>query len=138
MDQSKILVPTAKFEFGFGSLLTGHPEKLILRSLNLDLVKTENGWNIPKIMGVTGALLDRTGQAGTNAHSQTIRKIGIDVSSISLSDATGILPKVRFSDLYFDFESLTNGSLLGSVRGRHDTRMKGAVIYRNLHWLAWG
>ena len=27
----------------------------------------------------------------------------------------------RFSDLYFDFESLKNGSLVGSIRGRHVT-----------------
>ena len=121
LDQSKILVPTAEFEFGFASLLTRQPEKLILRGLDLDLVKTENGWNMPKIMGVTGALLDRTGQAGKIAQSLTMRKIGIDVASMTLSDATGILPKVRFSDLYFDFESLTNGSLVGSIRGRHDT-----------------
>ena len=66
LDQSKILVPTAEFEFGFASLLTGQPEKLILRGLDLDLVKTENGWNMPKIMGVTGALLGRTAQAGTD------------------------------------------------------------------------
>jgi len=38
LDQSKILVPTAEFEFGFASLLTGQPEKLILRGLDLDLV----------------------------------------------------------------------------------------------------
>ena len=50
-----------------------------------------------------------------------MRKIGIDVASMTLSDATGALPKVRFSDLFFDFESLTNGSLVGSIRGRHDT-----------------
>ncbi len=121
LDQSKILVPTAEFEFGFASLLTGQPEKLILRGLDLDLVKTENGWNMPKIMGVTGALLGRTEQAGKIAQNLTMRKIGIDVASMTLSDATGILPKVRFSDLYFDFEALTNGSLVGSIRGRHDT-----------------
>ena len=55
VDQSKILVPTAEFEYGFASLLTLQPEKLILSGLDLDLVKTEDGWNIPKIMGVTGA-----------------------------------------------------------------------------------
>ena len=33
LDQSKILVPTAEFEFGFASLLTRQPEKLILRGL---------------------------------------------------------------------------------------------------------
>ena len=71
LDQSKILVPTAEFEFGFASLLTRQAEKLILRGLDLDLVKTENGWNIPKIMGVTGALLDQTGQAGAIAQSFT-------------------------------------------------------------------
>ena len=43
---------------------------------------------------------------GKIAQSLTISKIGIDVASMTLSDATGILPKVRFSDLYFDFESL--------------------------------
>ena len=121
LDQSKILVPTAEFEFGFASLLTIQPEKLILRGLDLDLVKTENGWDIPKIIGMTGALLDRTGQDGKIAQSLTMRKIGIDVDSMTLSDATGTLPKVRFSNLYFDFESLTNGSLVGSIRGRHDT-----------------
>ena len=126
LDQSKILVPTAEFEFGFASLLTRQAEKLILRGLDLDLVKTENGWNIPKIMGVTGALLDQTGQAGAIAQSLTMRKIGIDVAKMTLSDATGTLPKVRFSDLYFDLESLTNGSLIGSMRGRHETGMKDA------------
>ena len=54
LDQSKILVPNAEFEFGVASLLTRQPEKLTLRGLDLDLVKTENGWNIPKIMGVMG------------------------------------------------------------------------------------
>ena len=34
-------MPTAEFEFGFASLLTRQPEKLILRGLDLDLVKTE-------------------------------------------------------------------------------------------------
>ena len=121
LDQSKILVPKAEFEFGFASLLTRQPEKLILRGLDLDLVKTENGWNIPKIMGLTGAFLDRTGRDGQIAQNHTIRRIGIDVASVTLSDATGILPKVRFSDLYFDFESLKNGSLVGSIRGRHVT-----------------
>ena len=29
LDQSKILVPTAEFEFGFASLLTREPEKLM-------------------------------------------------------------------------------------------------------------
>ena len=121
LDQSKILVPTAEFEFGFASLMTRQPEKLILRGLDLDLVKTEDGWSMPKIMGVTGALLDRTEQAGKIAQNLTMRKIGIDVASMTLSDATGILPEVGFSDLYFDFESLTNGSLVGSIRGRHET-----------------
>ena len=124
LDQSKILVPTAQFEFGFASLLTRQPEKLILRGLDLDLVKTENGWNIPKIMGVTEALLDSSGQADGIAKGLTMRKIGIDVTSMTLSDSTGILPKVRFSDLHFDFESLTNDSLVGSIRGRHDTGTK--------------
>ena len=96
LDQSKILVPTAEFEFGFASLLTRQAEKLILRGLDLHLVKTENGWNIPKIMGVTGALLDQNGQTGAIAKSLTIRKIGIDVAKMTLSDATGTLPKVDF------------------------------------------
>ena len=69
LDQSKILVPTAEFEFGFASLMTRQPEKLILRGLDLDLVKTEDGWSMPKIMGVTGALLDRTEQAGKIAQN---------------------------------------------------------------------
>ena len=125
VDQSKILVPTAEFEFGFASLLTRQPEKLILRGLDLDLVKTENGWNIPKIMGVTSALLDRASRDGKIAQSHTLRKIGIDVGTVTLSDATGILPKVRFSDLYFDFASLNNGSLVGSIRGRHVTGVTG-------------
>ena len=55
-----------------------------------------------------------------------MRKIGIDVAKMTLSDATGTLPKVRFSDLYFDFESLTNGSLIGSIRGRHETGKRDA------------
>ena len=48
-----------------------------------------------------------------------MRKIGIDAVSMTLSDATGVLPPVRFADLYFDFESLATGSLTGSLRGRH-------------------
>ena len=107
-------------------------KKLILRGLDLDLVKTENGWDIPKIIGMTGALLDRTGQDGKIAQILTMRKIGIDVDSMTLSDATGTLPKVRFSNLYFDFESLTNGSLVGSIRGRHDTSVTVLVILLQL------
>ena len=126
LDQSKILVPKAEFEFGFASLLTRQPEKLILRGLDLDLVKTETGWNIPKIMDVTGALLTRTSRDGQSAQNHTIRRIGIDVASVTLSDATGILPKVRFSDLYFDFESLKNGSLVG-IRGRHVTALPAVI-----------
>jgi len=121
MDQSKILVPTAEFEFGLASLFTRQPEKLILRGLDLDLVKTENGWNFPKIIGMTRALLDQTGQADWITQGVTMRKIAIDVASMTLSDATSTLPKVKFSDLYFDFASLTNASLTGSIRGRHDT-----------------
>ena len=77
LDQSKILVPTAEFEFGFASLLTRQPEKLILRGLDLDLVKTENGWNIPKIMGVTGALLGQTGQADKISKSLPCVKLAL-------------------------------------------------------------
>ena len=126
LDQSKILVPTAEFEFGFTSLLTRQPEKLILRGLDLDLVKTETGWNIPKIMGVMSTILKQTGRDVETAQSHTIRKIGIDVATVTLSDATGILPKVRFSDLFFDLESLRNGSLVGSIRGRHVTGARDA------------
>ena len=132
LDQSKISVPTAEFEFGFASLYTRQPEKLILRGLDLDLLKTENGWNMPKIMELTGALFDRAEQAGTIAQSLITRKIGIGVASMTLSDAKGILPQARFSDLYFDFESLTNGSLVGSIRGRR-TGIKTLVISPNPH-----
>jgi hypothetical protein len=126
LDQSKILVPTAEFEFGLASLPTRQPEKLILRGLDLDLVKTENGWNIPKIMGVMGALLSRPGRDGKSVQSHSLRKIGVDVATVTLSDATGILPKVRFTDLYFDFETLKNSSLVGSMRGRHVNSATGA------------
>ena len=74
-----------------------------MRGLDLDLVKTEHDWNIPKIMGAIEALFDRTGHAGTITQSFTMRKIGMDVTSMTLSDTTGVLPKVIFSDLYFDF-----------------------------------
>ena len=120
------MVPAAEFEFGFASLLTRQPEKLVLRGLDLDLVKTATGWDIPKIMGVTGSLLGQTGQGVEIAKMPAMRKIGIDVTSMTLSDATGALPKVRFSDLFFDFESLANGSLVGSIRGRHDTEIATA------------
>ena len=124
VDQSKILVPTAELEYSFASLVTMQPEKLILSGLDLDLVKTEYGWNIPKIMSVTGALLDWNEKADKISQSPSMRKIGIDAASMTLSDATGILPTVRFSDLYFDFGSLSNGSLVGSIRGSHDTGAK--------------
>jgi hypothetical protein len=126
LDQSHIVVPAAEFEFGFASLLTRQPEKLVLRGLDLDLVKTATGWNIPKIMGVTGSLLGQTGQGGEIAKTLAMLKIGIGVTSMTLSDATGALPKVRFSDLFFDFESLANGSLVGSIRGRHDAEIATA------------
>ena len=96
LDQSHIVVPAAEFEFGFASLLTKQPEKLVLRGLDLDLAKTATGWNIPKIMGLTGSLLGQTGQGGEIAKTLAMRKIGIDVTSMTLSDATGALPIVRF------------------------------------------
>ena len=125
LDQSKILVPSAEFEFGFASLLTRQPEKLILRGLDLDLVKTENGWNIPKIMGVTGALLDQTGQAGAIAQSLPMRKIGIDVAKMTLSDATGTLPKLDFQICILT-SSLDKWQPDWQMRGRHETSMKDA------------
>ena len=101
-----------------------------MHGLDLDLVKTENSWNMPKILGVTGALLGQT-TSQQDRTNLTMRKIGIDVASMTLSDATGILPKVRFSDLYFDFESLTNGSLVGSIRGRHDSTLQMRRLHCN-------
>jgi hypothetical protein len=122
LQESTLQIPSAEFEFGLATLLTGQPEKLVLRGLDLDLVKTANGWNLPKIIGVTAPLLGRvdvTGASGASATGLAMRKIGIDAVSMTLSDATGVLPPVRFADLYFDFESLATGSLTGSLRGRH-------------------
>ena len=119
LQESTLQIPSAEFEFGLATLLTGQPEKLLLRGLDLDLVKTANGWNLPKIMGVTAPLLGHTDVPGASATGLAMRKIGIDAVSMTLSDATGVLPPVRFADLYFDFESLATGSLTGSLRGRH-------------------
>ena len=119
LQESTLQIPSAEFEFGLATLLTGQPEKLVLRGLDLDLVKTANGWNLPKIMGVTAPLLGQTDVPGASATGLAMRKIGIDAVSMTLSDATGVLPPVRFADLYFDFESLATGSLTGSLRGRH-------------------
>ena len=125
VQQSTLEIPAAEFELGVATLLTGQPEKLVLRGLDLDLVKTANGWDLPKIMGVTAPLLghkdapDGSGASGALATGLAMRKIGIDAVSMTLSDATGVLPPVTFADLYFDFESLATGSLTGSLRGRH-------------------
>ena len=119
VQQSTLQIPAAEFEFGLATLLTWQPEKLVLRGLDLDLVKTANGWNLPEIMGVTAPLLGQTDASGESATGLTMRKIGIDAVSMTLSDATGVLPPVKFADLYFDFESLATGSLTGSLRGRH-------------------
>jgi hypothetical protein len=122
LQESTLQIPSAEFEFGLATLLTGQPEKLVLRGLDLDLVKTANGWDLPKIMGITAPLLgrkDAPGASGALATGLAMRKIGIDAVSMTLSDATGVLPPVRFADLYFDFESLATGSLTGSLRGRH-------------------
>ena len=117
--QSTLQIPAAEFEFGLATLLTWQPEKLVLRGLDLDLVKTANGWNLPKIMGVTAPLLGQIDASGESMTGLTMRKIGIDAVSMTLSDATGVLPPVTFADLYFDFESLATGRLTGSLRGRH-------------------
>ena len=122
LQESTLHIPSAEFEFGLATLLTGQSEKLVLRGLDLDLVKTANGWDLPKIMGITAPLLgrkDAPGASGALATGPAMRKIGIDAVSMTLSDATGVLPPVRFADLYFDFESLATGSLTGSLRGRH-------------------
>ena len=119
VQQSTLQMPAAEFEFGVATLLTGRPEKLVLRGLDLDLVKTANGWNLPKIMGVTAPLFGQTDAPGVSVAGLAMRKIGIDAVSMTLSDATGVLPTVKFADLYFDFESLATGSLTGSLRGRH-------------------
>ena len=43
LQESTLQIPSAEFEFGLTTLLTGQPEKLVLRGLDLDLVKTANG-----------------------------------------------------------------------------------------------
>ena len=37
VQESTLLIPAAEFELGFSSLLTGQPEKLVLRGLDLDV-----------------------------------------------------------------------------------------------------
>ena len=118
-EESSIKLPVAEFEFGLTSLTTGKPEKLVFRGLELDLVKTTEGWSGHKIFGFIGML---SGKSAKNASAQVnhgLQKIGIDDFSITLADASGQLPSVKFSNLYLDFELLSAGALSGSLRGRH-------------------
>ena len=48
-----------------------------------------------------GGLIGPDRTVGKILQSPTMRKIGIEVASMTLRDATGILPEVRFSNLYF-------------------------------------
>ena len=50
--------------------------------------------------------MDRVQQSDDLPKRFAARKIGIDAVNVTMSDATGMLPQVKFSDLYFDFESL--------------------------------
>ena len=98
LQESTLQIPSPEFEFGVATLLTGQPEKLVLRGLDLDLVKTANGWDLPNIMGITAPLLVHRDASGASATRLAMRKIGIDAVSMTLSDATGFLPP---SNLFF-------------------------------------
>ena len=77
IDQSQVEVPAAEFEFGFSSMLSGQPEKLVLRGIDLDLAKTATGWNIPEIMEITASLLDRTRQDSDIAKTLPCGKLAL-------------------------------------------------------------
>jgi len=128
--ESTINLPAAELEFGLSSLLTGQPEKLVLRGVELDLVKTATGWRGSKLFGIAGALAEANAlHPAASAHAnpattpavppfQGLRKIGIDAERVTLSDASGVLPPVAFSDIYVDLDALAAGALSGTVRGR--------------------
>ena len=121
LDQSRLKLPDVELQFGLGSVFSGRPEALILRGVQLDLVRQKQGWS-------GSAELSFLGQVGAGSVLQAdnlpqnwltgIKRVSVETDRLSLRDADGTRPPIILNDIHIDLLALADDDVSGSMRAR--------------------
>lgn len=126
LDDSQIDLPSIDLKFGLASLFNGHPEAVVLRGAKLDLVRQDSGWSGSAELIFLGQIAARSSNAQSGTENVTgavgrlggIKRISVETDRLSLSDASGKLPKIVFADISVDMFAPDDTAISGSMRAR--------------------
>jgi hypothetical protein len=121
LDQSRLDLPDVELQFGFASLFNGRPEAVILRGVQLDLVRQKQGWSGSAellFMGQVGARSAAHPDAMSKSRLAGIKRIAVETDRLSLRDADGVRPPIILSDIHIDLVALADDDVSGSMRAR--------------------
>ena len=110
IDDSQIRLPSIDVRFGLGSIFDGHPKAITMRGVKLDLVRQQSGWSgssellFLSQLVARAPVVDTPPERGKAAAGRIagIEHIAVETDRLSLSDATGLLSNVVFSNIYID------------------------------------
>lgn len=121
LDQSRLNLPDVELQFGFASLFNGRPEAVILRGVQLDLVRQKQGWSGSAellFLGQVGARSAAHPDAMSKNRLAGIKRIAVETDRLSLRDADGARPPIILSDIHIDLVALADDDVSGSMRAR--------------------
>ena len=121
LDQSRLNLPDVELQFGFASLFNGRPEAVILRGVQLDLVRQKQGWSGSAellFLGQVGARSAAHPDAMSKSRLAGIKRIAVETDRLSLRDADGARPPIILSDIHIDLVALADDDVSGSMRAR--------------------